>query len=539
LAELQFTLMIGDDLGGARADRIRLTFTGLSPGETVTFVADVDADNVNSTEDYRRVLFNNGDAPNAVATAFAKTASCSASLPDAADASSYRLACVGGGSGNGALGFTFDVFNDANTPTLRVTNTSSGMLQLTEFEVTIGDTAFNFDSVTDIVAPAGTGVTLESPDDNDSGGVRADLVRLAFTAFDPGESVTFVVDIDRDDSNTLESFRRVLFNNGDAPNAVATAFSGDESCSVTLGDADDSPTYRFECGSLCPGIEVGLVAYYPLDGNAIDATGNGWDGTLFGATPTVDRDGNANGAIAFDGVGNYIEIPYASALQPTTVTLGLWAQRDDWAAASFDSDAAIAGNTDTGGYEFFVDRSAGEIQAYVRSKSGSYVVPSVPLSTLAPGWHHFTLTSDGVNTIFYVDGKAAASDSTGTGIVRYARNNSFIIGEEASAGTVPDGDNFAGRIDDVRIYRRALCAEEVRELAIARGTAGVRITRIARDRATHAIILNWEPGVDSGVVERSANLKNWETLVNSVSGTTWTGVIPGNPRETYLRVRVP
>jgi len=49
----------------------------------------------------------------------------------------------------------------------------------------------------------------------------------------------------------------------------------------------------------------GLVAYYPFDGNANDASGNGNHGTTHGVTLTTDRFGNANGAYYF-GEGNYI-----------------------------------------------------------------------------------------------------------------------------------------------------------------------------------------------------------------------------------------
>ena len=42
-----------------------------------------------------------------------------------------------------------------------------------------------------------------------------------------------------------------------------------------------------------------LVAYYPLDGDATDASGNGHDGLVYGATPTTDRFGRANGAMSF------------------------------------------------------------------------------------------------------------------------------------------------------------------------------------------------------------------------------------------------
>ena len=44
----------------------------------------------------------------------------------------------------------------------------------------------------------------------------------------------------------------------------------------------------------------GLMAYYPFNGNVDDASGNGNNGTNYGATFTQDRFGFANGAIYFN-----------------------------------------------------------------------------------------------------------------------------------------------------------------------------------------------------------------------------------------------
>ena len=67
----------------------------------------------------------------------------------------------------------------------------------------------------------------------------------------------------------------------------------------------------------------GLVAYYPFNGNANDASGNGNDGIVYGAILTVDRFGNAYSAYYFAGTNSYIRIPQTSSLnnlQNTTIS---------------------------------------------------------------------------------------------------------------------------------------------------------------------------------------------------------------------------
>lgn len=50
-----------------------------------------------------------------------------------------------------------------------------------------------------------------------------------------------------------------------------------------------------------------LIAYYPFNGNADDATGNGNNGIpMNGVKLTTDRFGNPNSAYLFDGVDDYI-----------------------------------------------------------------------------------------------------------------------------------------------------------------------------------------------------------------------------------------
>jgi hypothetical protein len=55
-------------------------------------------------------------------------------------------------------------------------------------------------------------------------------------------------------------------------------------------------------------ISIGLVAYYPLNGNAHDETGHGYNGTVDGATLTADWFGHPLSEYHFDGVNDQILI---------------------------------------------------------------------------------------------------------------------------------------------------------------------------------------------------------------------------------------
>jgi hypothetical protein len=61
----------------------------------------------------------------------------------------------------------------------------------------------------------------------------------------------------------------------------------------------------------------GLVAYYPFNGNANDASGNGNNGTIVGATLVTNRFGQANSAFKFIAANNSV---VATSFMPPTGT---------------------------------------------------------------------------------------------------------------------------------------------------------------------------------------------------------------------------
>lgn len=68
----------------------------------------------------------------------------------------------------------------------------------------------------------------------------------------------------------------------------------------------------------------GLVAYFPFNGNANDASGNGHNGTVYGATLTTNRFGNPNGAYYFDGSSAYITAPFTNTVFTADFTASVW-----------------------------------------------------------------------------------------------------------------------------------------------------------------------------------------------------------------------
>jgi hypothetical protein len=118
----------------------------------------------------------------------------------------------------------------------------SDLYGITAVSITIGDTAYNYDTASgSFGVTAGSFVLLE-PDTVD-GAVRSDLLSFTFTGFDPGERFGSANDIDPDsDDSVCCNTSGVLFNNGNAPNAeISVTFSNTLLLGSEMNDTSAEP----------------------------------------------------------------------------------------------------------------------------------------------------------------------------------------------------------------------------------------------------------------------------------------------------------
>jgi len=228
---------------------------------------------------------------------------------------------------------------------------------------------------------------------------------------------------------------------------------------------------------LAADINNGLLAYYPLDGSPLDASGNGNNGVVLGAVATSDRFGNEPGAYQFDGASSAIWI--GTGVRPEFITVSAWFRtsatttggtqgfmtliRDRlWGYGVGVSGANNVHNAPVGSVDFFVWRSDTEIALLFSSRS-----------TYNDGaWHLATMTYDGLELTTYIDGVLDQSVTSSTASpIYYDQAGGLAIGREGDDTT----DYFQGDIDDVRIYNRALSTDEVGQL-FGTGTSMPRIT---------------------------------------------------------------
>ena len=168
--------------------------------------------------------------------------------------------------------------------------------------------------------------------------------------------------------------------------------------------------------------------------------------------PVWSGAGRFGSALSFDGVNDWVSVPDASSLDLTTgMTLEAWVRPSalgNWRTLVFkERPGGIV-------YGLYADQAGGRPlgEMFIGSERSVAGTAAVPLNA----WTHLATTYDGSQLRLYVNGALAASTAvTGamaasTGVLHLGGNSVW-------------GEWFAGLIDEVRVYNRALSVGEVQQ----------------------------------------------------------------------------
>ncbi|MBN2010179.1 choice-of-anchor D domain-containing protein [candidate division KSB1 bacterium] len=189
----------------------------------------------------------------------------------------------------------------------------------------------------------------------------------------------------------------------------------------------------------------GLIAFYPFDGNTLDVSGNEHHGTNHSATLVSDRSGRDSSAYRFNG-SSYIII--SDSLKSTDITICAWVNPS---LMSVPWMPIISyGNN---GHLLAIDET-GHIVAGVQGNNASLITSNDSLALGSWAFVAVTRDTDNVVSIYYNGQLDISGISSSLPSFHYTPN----IGHDPSSYTF---QNFRGDIDEVRIYDRALTAEEI------------------------------------------------------------------------------
>lgn len=233
----------------------------------------------------------------------------------------------------------------------------------------------------------------------------------------------------------------------------------------------------------CPG----LVAYWSFNGEdkdlARDVSGRGHDGAISGAARVS---GVRGGALSFDGANDYVRVPHRADLTGfTQMSITAWVHPRE-AGTAQHGDGLVHKGDGSGGngedYEFnFHDNYTVHFSP---RRSGGWVC-WLPCGPLAPNaWNFVAATFDADSARMYQDGVPCTSIAAG-GTVQSGTSD-LLLGRGGNGLA----RYFNGLLDEVRIYDRALTADQVRRLHSA-DAVSVVLSAFYAEATDSAITLYW------------------------------------------------
>jgi hypothetical protein len=211
----------------------------------------------------------------------------------------------------------------------------------------------------------------------------------------------------------------------------------------------------------------GLVAYYSFNGNADDESGFGKNGVVEGAMLTADRFGRPNSAYSFNGVNQRITTVGENGLPLGTndFSMSIWASVD-WPGSTSDF-RFLVGNSDFSQFQWNLNTGTNKAMYFYTGGPNAPVPNGVTGEYLATPdlfwnnqqWYQLAITRAHNVVTMYRNGVPLGSKLFVTG------NNAAVGLRNLTIGRRVEGSHpFLGRLDDLRVYNRALTADEVAQL---------------------------------------------------------------------------
>ncbi len=204
----------------------------------------------------------------------------------------------------------------------------------------------------------------------------------------------------------------------------------------------------------------GLVGYWPFNGNANDESGNGNNGTVNGATLTLDRFGVADKAYVFDGINDFIQTPYAGISGNSSRSLSLW-----FFTNNFGSEQVLLSygldNLPSNYFNIWTSATCTGIGLDISYSYKDYS-SSVPMGQ----WNHYVVVLNSINGTTLNDVNIYQNGAQLTNLCSSANLStqintllqySMTFGRYHAQAI----DFLNGSLDDIGIWNRALTADEV------------------------------------------------------------------------------
>ncbi|MEL6653754.1 MAG: LamG-like jellyroll fold domain-containing protein, partial [Bacteroidota bacterium] len=277
--------------------------------------------------------------------------------------------------------------------------------------------------------------------------------------------------------------------NSPTPDFVAN-LAGDYEFELSVADevATDKDTVLIKVSDFDPD----LMAYWPMDetnGSTASELVNGLNAQLGIGTSWSPTDGQIQGSLSFDGTSGRAEAP---AIDPSgdEMTINFWMKASSLANVEARMISKASGTSGDDHYWMLSQNGGSALRFRLKTDNGGTATLISATGQIAAGnWYMVSAVYDGTEMRLYKDGVEIASLAKSGNI---SANNSILTGignQPSGAGDRP----FAGQLDEVRIYDRALSQGEIVALYNEASTVfGVEWGYFVVDAEPSINLLRWQ-----------------------------------------------
>ncbi|MFB6245698.1 MAG: LamG domain-containing protein [Candidatus Nanohaloarchaea archaeon] len=205
-----------------------------------------------------------------------------------------------------------------------------------------------------------------------------------------------------------------------------------------------------------PSQDQGGVSRYKFNGDVTDSWGSN-DGTDNTSVSPAYETGVYGQAKNFDGTDDYVSLPVIGLGSKETFTISAWFNTD----SSGIYQNIFAESDQSGSNARISSNISSNDKLRIRITNDSGTTTDIRAGSVSSNtWNLYTATSDGSTVRIFKDGKQVAFGSWPGG--SYSNIDWSAIGRLKAGGGF--GNEFSGKIDDVRIYNTALTPQQVEKL---------------------------------------------------------------------------
>ncbi len=250
-----------------------------------------------------------------------------------------------------------------------------------------------------------------------------------------------------------------------------------------------------------PDLNDGLVGHWTFDGkdmtsNVADSSGNGNTGYLTGFTSTTTVIGKIGQALDFDGVDDYVQVANSISLNPANITISVWAKSN---TATWNNPGMLVSKRNV--YILHPISASKKLRFYIYD-GGAWQSALYTSTSDITKWHNYIGTYDGSSIRIYEDGVEKSSTSY-VGSITTSDTGVLAIGRDDGYST----RYLNGSLDDVRIYNRALSADEVTRLYQQGATTYLNKTLATNPDLNDGLVGHWtfDGVLNTQITDQSGN----------------------------------